>query len=246
MTLKKIPGNAILDHYMEKHCDEQQRTFDTIAPEYDRTLPRHIQIYYRDKRLRLLNSVADRINLGISVGAGTGFLEAGLTQWKTVVCCDLSFEMCRAARKKGLRFVLCASAGELPFKSRISDVCFSIATFHHLAESPVIKKAVSEMIRITREGGSCVIWDHNPKNPYWPLLMHRVPQDNGRERLIPYREMKSLLDRSNVGWSSFYSGWVPDFAPPWSLGILRRIEFVLERLPLVRLFSAHAVYIIDK
>lgn len=231
---------------METHLEKQQRTFDTVATVYDRTLPRHIQTYYRDKRLRFLNSVTDRKFMAVSIGAGTGFLEAELTQWKTVVCCDLSFEMCKAARKKGLRFVLCTNAEELPLKSRVADVCFSVATFHHLAESPVINRVVCEMIRITGDDGFCVIWDHNPKNPYWPILMRRVPQDNGRERLIPYGEMKALLDRTNAGWSSFYSGWVPDFAPPWCLGILRSIEFIFERMPLIRLFSAHVVYIIDK
>ena len=37
----------------------------------------------------------------------------------------------------------------------------------------------------TRPGGRVLVWDHNPRNPYWGRLMARVPQDTGEERLIP-------------------------------------------------------------
>ena len=40
------------------------------------------------------------------------------------------------------------------------------------------------MVRVARPGGRVLIWDHNPRNPYWANLMARVPQDTGEERLI--------------------------------------------------------------
>ena len=45
------------------------------------------------------------------------------------------------------------------------------------------------MARVSRPGGRIVIWDHNPRNPYWSLLMARVPQDTGEERLIGEQEV---------------------------------------------------------
>ena len=42
---------------------------------------------------------------------------------------------------------------------------------------------------MTRPGGRILVWDHNPRNPYWRMLMARVPQDTGEERLIPEDEL---------------------------------------------------------
>jgi hypothetical protein len=49
------------------------------------------------------------------------------------------------------------------------------------------------MGRVVRPAGYVLIWDHNPLNPYWPILMKRVPQDHGDERLVSVWE---LLDAS--------------------------------------------------
>ena len=48
---------------------------------------------------------------------------------------------------------------------------------------------VREMGRVVKRGGFVVLWDHNPANPYWPILMKRVPQDSGDERLVPLAEL---------------------------------------------------------
>ena len=34
-----------------------------------------------------------------------------------------------------------------------------------------------------------LVWDHNPRNPYWRRLMAKVPQDDGSERLVPEAEV---------------------------------------------------------
>ena len=39
-----------------------------------------------------------------------------------------------------------------------------------------------------------MVWDHNPRNPYWPYLMKRVPQDIGEERLIGLEELLGGLE----------------------------------------------------
>ena len=31
------------------------------------------------------------------------------------------------------------------------------------------------MMRVTKPGGRVIIWDHNPANPYWPVIMSKAP-----------------------------------------------------------------------
>ena len=80
------------------------------------------------------------------------------------------------------------------------------------------------MCRVTRAGGHVVVWDHNPKNPYWPLLMKRVPQDTGEERLVPQEEVVADLQAAGVPTGAIQahrSGLVPDFTPPALLGLVQ-------------------------
>ncbi len=51
------------------------------------------------------------------------------------------------------------------------------------------------MVRVAKPVGRVLIWDHNPRNPYWRLLMARVPQDTGEERLIGVTELLDGLPR---------------------------------------------------
>ena len=54
------------------------------------------------------------------------------------------------------------------------------------------------MLRVLRSGGHLLIWDHNPRNPYWNFLMKRVPQDCGEERLIHKNEILSILAKHHT------------------------------------------------
>jgi UDP-glucose 4-epimerase len=64
---------------------------------------------------------------------------------------------------------------------------------HHIAAPEAVRATLAEMVRVARPGGWVLVWDHNPRNPYWKLLMKRVPQDTGDERLIPERELLAGL-----------------------------------------------------
>ena len=70
------------------------------------------------------------------------------------------------------------------------------------------------MVRVTRPGGRILVWDHNPRNPYWRLLMARVPQDTGEERLIGMRELvEGLVDAGAEPVLVTRLGMVPEFTP---------------------------------
>jgi hypothetical protein len=92
-----------------------------------------------------------------------------------------------------------------------------------------------------------VLWDHNPANPYWPILMKRVPQDSGDERLVPREEL--LQDTAASGLrvhKVLRSGFMPDFMPaalatPWGW-----VERFVEVTPGVNVFAAHNVVVARK
>ena len=118
---------------------------------------------------------------------------------------------------------------------------------HHVAEPADVRQTLIEMVRVARPGGRILIWDHNPRNPYWGRLMAKVPQDTGEERLIPEDEVIGGL-RAGGGriLSSTQLGLVPDFVPPRAMGAAVAVERAVERTPLVRRLGAHNVVLATK
>ena len=75
----------------------------------------------------------------------------------------------------------------------------------------------------------------------------RRPQDQEPTRLVPLAEILSTLRAEEASdLSSRRLGWIPEFAPRWSLLALGIIERCLEGIPLVREVSAHNVVILRK
>lgn len=224
-----------------------QAGFDDIAEVYDTTLPAHVTDHYLNKRARLL---AGRVEAGpvLDVGGGTGALAVMLQErGYDVLGTDISLGMLRVYKSKTSTIPVGALAYALPFQSNAFQAVVCIAMLHHIARPEAVKAALGEMYRVLRRGGTLVIWDHNPANPYWPIIMKRVPQDSGEERLIPLAEI--CLGLSAAGATSietFKMGFIPDFVPPVLLSVLQWLEGVLERTPLLRNLAAHNVVLVHK
>jgi hypothetical protein len=100
------------------------------------------------------------------------------------------------------------------------------------------------MGRVVRPGGHVLLWDHNPLNPYWPILMKRVPQDSGDERLVPLGEI--MADVRAAGLRPVTArrlGLIPDFVPAGLMPLARVAERVVESVPPLSLLAAHNVVI---
>jgi ubiquinone/menaquinone biosynthesis C-methylase UbiE len=223
-----------------------QTHFDSIAGVYDYTIPVHIQNHYCSKRIRLLSRF---INGGwvCSLGGGTGYLEQQIQKnAPRIASIDLSFAMCRQGLNKGLRHVICADAAALPIKNARVSLCYSVATFHHLVEEKRVASAIAEMHRITCPGGTMVIWDHNPINPWWRFVMKKMPQDHVDTRIVGNREFMSHLRQLRGTLQHFRSGWMPEFVPAFLLPLARCIEAMLEKCPIIKNVSAHNVYILTR
>jgi SAM-dependent methyltransferase len=140
-----------------------------------------------------------------------------------------------------------ASSGRLPFADNTFDVVYCVAVLHHVADPEAVRSTIREMSRVTRSGGITVYWDHNPCNPYWPILMARVPQDTGEERLIPEREIVAALSGLPVDITSRQTGFVGDFVPPAFLPLFQALEYCVEALPGARrVLCAHNVVVARK
>jgi SAM-dependent methyltransferase len=132
----------------------------------------------------------------------------------------------------------------LPFPDGAFDGAVTVAALHHMFDPRTVAASIGEMLRVTRPGGTVIIWDHNPLNPYWPLLMRRLPQDDEDTRLVPAGEILRAVQVAGArDVRVVRCGWVPDFAPRWALGGFQRLETLLEALPLARELSAHNVVV---
>jgi SAM-dependent methyltransferase len=222
--------------------------FDAIAREYDEALPAHVVEHYLRKRTRFVLARCPR-GRALDVGCGTGALAARLAAAGFAVTgADPSAGMLDVLRARAPRLEAVQAPGTaLPFADATFDLVYSVATLHHIAGPADVRATLGEMVRVARPGGRVLVWDHNPRNPYWGRLMARVPQDTGDERLIGEAELLDGLRAAGARVErSVQLGWVPDFVPPAALPLAAALERAVERTPLVRRLGAHNVVLAVK
>ena len=223
----------------------QRSLYDGIAPDYDAAIPRHVAEHYRRKRVKLVGSLTTPGARILDLGCGTGTLAADLrATGLRVVGIDASTGMLGELRRHA-RGLPVASFGErLPFRAGTFDLAITVATLHHITDPQRIAQTIGEMCRVVAVGGHVVVWDHNPKNPYWPILMKRIPQDTGEERLVPQDEIVTDLSAAGVhDVEAQRSGLMPDFTPAVLVGAVRVLEALVERTPGLNVFCAHNVVV---
>ena len=222
--------------------------FDEIAADYDASLPAHVVEHYLRRRVDFVLSHCPR-GRAIDVGCGTGMLAARLAEaGYDMVGIDPSNGMLDVLRERAPAVEAVQADGTaIPFPNDSFDLVLSVAVMHHIADAGAVRGTLAEMMRVARPGGRILVWDHNPRNPYWKILMARVPQDTGEERLIPERE---LLDGLGAGGArtllATQLGLVPDFVPRAGLRAAVAAERAVERTPLARVVCAHNVILAEK
>lgn len=219
------------------------QTFDRIAGEYDESLPPHVVEHYLEKRVDFVRSHCPP-GPALDVGCGTGVLAERLAR--------AGYAMTGVDPSQGMLDVLTArapsvtavlgSGTDLPFDDDAFQLVLSVATLHHIAEPEAVRRTLHEMVRVARPGGRVLIWDHNPRNPYWRLIMSRVPQDDGSERLVSEREIVRGLEEAGAEiLLAERLGLVADLTPPALMGAAAGVERLIERTPGLRALCAHNV-----
>ena len=142
-----------------------------------------------------------------------------------------------------------ASGTSLPFDDDSFQLVITVAVMHHIADPGEVRQTLAEMVRVVKPSGRVLVWDHNPRNPYWKPLMARVPQDTGEERLIGEAEIVTGL-RAAGGQIVLRTqlGAVPDFTPPRprAIRLAAALERAFEATPALRRFAAHNVIVATK
>ena len=228
----------------------EQTNFDAIAGIYDSVFPPHIVEHYMQRRAcYVLRHAAADGQSALDVGAGTGLLAERLSDLGLgVVALDPFPQMLGQLRRRRPDIeTVVAHGDDIPFPGDIFDLTYSVAVMHHIAEPFLVRRTLAEMVRVTRPGGRILVWDHNPLNRYWSLIMRRVPQDTGAERLVPLPELvASLRDAGANIERSERLGLMPDFVPHWLLGPAAAVERAVEATPGLRRFCAHNVVLAIK
>lgn len=222
--------------------------FDEVAAGYDESLPSYVVEHYLKKRLAFIQAHTQP-GKTLDVGCGTGQLASRVARaGYDVVGLDPSPGMLGVMRRSDASPAGVTGSGmALPFPDGTFDVTYCVAVMHHVAEPERVHATLTEMVRVTKPGGHILVWDHNPRNPYWPYLMRRVPQDTGEERLIPERE---ILDGLKAGGALILRseplGLMPDFTPRWAVPAVARAEAIIERIPMLNRLCAHNVVLAVK
>jgi len=222
--------------------------FDSIATAYDESLPPHVVEHYLRKRTRFVLEHCPR-GEGLDVGCGTGLLAGRLAEaGYEMAGIDPSEGMLKILRNRAPAIHAVRGSGtSLPFADDSFDLVLSVAVMHHIADPEDVRRTLAEMVRVARPSSRILVWDHNPRNPYWGRLMARVPQDTGEERLIPEGEVVARLREAGAEiLTSAQLGMVPDFTPRAGLRAAAALERAVEHTPLVRRLGAHNVILATK
>lgn len=218
----------------------QDEHFDAVADDYDTSIPEHVMAHLTRRRVELACSLVAEGRV-LDVGCGTGRLLNSLPRRYDGVGVDISAAMLDKARAQGVHVVQ-AGGDELPFPDSSFDLVTTFAVLHHLIDPARVRRTLAEMIRVLKPNGAVLVWDHNPLNPYWKVLMARVPQDQGDERLVPAKTIReALLDAGMEEIRLRRMTFMPDFTPQRALAAVARAERTLERVPGVRVLAAHNV-----
>jgi SAM-dependent methyltransferase len=246
-------SNGVPELFLSREADgvtgRVQALYDHVAHDYDQVFRPHVAEHYLNKRTALVEELLPGGGRVLDVGCGTGAL-AGWIQRAgyDVVGVDASTGMLRQALDEhGVGAVFAGYSTALPFEDGTFDLALSVATMHHLETPERVAATIGEMGRVVRSGGYVLIWDHNPLNPYWPILMKRVPQDHGDERLVPIWELLDAVRAAGLTpVRAARTGLVPDFMPAALMPLWTKVEAVVEGSSVLSLIAAHNVVVARK
>lgn len=122
----------------------------------------HIASHFSDTRHSCWPKVTEYLkslekgSLILDIGCGNGKYQEANPEI-LLVGCDISCQLLKICLTKNMN-VFQAEAMKLPVRDEFVDHCISIAVIHHLASSERRLKALREIVRILRPGGTALIY----------------------------------------------------------------------------------------
>lgn len=154
------------DNYWDRIAEEVMRR-KTGSP----VLARNFVAFYTDTRIEelLCDAVArynkDKNILLLDVGCGPGKWTRRFMKnfpKMTVVGLDLSRQMLRLAKMKQLQeeaYLVRNNAASMAFPDNSFDIVTSVTVLQHMLLEDIWRKAIREMVRVTRKGGHIILCD---------------------------------------------------------------------------------------
>ena len=221
--------------------------FDQFADEYDRQHRANIAItgegpeYFSEYKIKVLRDILPGpVGSILDFGSGTGnsipffqkyFKDSALT---SADVSQRSLEIAEA-RFPGASRGLTMDGSSIPASDNSFAAAFSACVFHHIDHAEHVKW-LAELRRVTKPGGSLIIFEHNPLNPLTLRAVNTCPFDINA-KLITARTFGARYRAA--GWTQLKVRYHVFF--PRALAALRSAEPALSWLPLGGQYSISAV-----
>lgn len=167
--------------------EEIKKHYDFFSSDYDRDRTRRYFNFVNDMETEIvLNYCIDKKVL--EIGCGTGLILKKIQKFvRHGIGIDLSGEMLKIAYSKGLE-VIQGDVVSLPFGDETFDVTYSFKVLSHV---PYIRRAISEISRITKEGGVLILEFYNPFS--FKFLINKVFYPHVYQRFYNYWDLKKMI-----------------------------------------------------
>lgn len=218
--------------------------FDKYAEDYEAMHQASIAFsgcetaYFAEYKIAFAASVARGASTIVDFGAGIGNSIPHFRHYfpqASLICADTSAEsLSMAARRFPGPERMMAVQESLPLADRSSDLTFAACVFHHI-EPKRHEYWLSELHRVTDQGGTFVLFEHNPYNPLTQKAVAGCEFDKDAI-LIRARDMAQTMSKS--GWRDIQIRYHVFF--PQALAGLRGLEPALGWLPLGGQYSVTA------
>ena len=212
-------------NYVETYEKEIQSSIGFIGQDHD---------FFIKVKADLITGIAaanftqyNDINV-LDIGCGIGLIDHHLsTVFRNLHGVDIEDSVVEKARKfnSGVKYSH-YSGTSLPFNDSSMDLVFAINVMHHVPPGNW-DGFTKEMARVLREGGTAVVFEHNPLNPLTRLAVDRCEFDRDAV-LLHKRKLKKLFIDSD--FKKIKTSYILFF--PIKKKIFRNLEKLIGWLPL--------------
>lgn len=231
---------------------ERVAHFDTIATEYAAQWSSHVWDLLLDRKLSLMATAlpAPPASAGIGLDLGCGLaIQAGEMRRRGYRVIGIEPSIGLLARRANPETpVVAGDALCLPFGNGSIDFVYVVGVLHHLPGRQAQTQALAEIRRVLRPGGTLLVHESNPRNPFFRFYMGYLfpilkSIDEGTEWWIDPREWDKVPGLRLQGTD--YFTFLPDFIPRGLLEPALAVERWLERGPTAP-YSAHYLAIMRR
>jgi ubiquinone/menaquinone biosynthesis C-methylase UbiE len=219
--------------------------YDKEVAQYDTIFENRAGLHFIKKKLKKAKSY-NFIRKGqnvLEIGSATGVFSFEYEKLGVnLTSIDISTEniswATNLAKERGsaINFKV-ADVEDLPFPDNYFDGILSFSTLRYV---PDINKAIQEIYRVLKPGGYFIIDFPNKKCPWFGGLKKKVL---GREHIFDnhylYDEVKGMISKVNFTQVVLKKGlFIPKSTPNMLFWLFKLFEFIAEKMPVIRNYSA--------